>query len=236
MSNDSSSQPLTVSTDDRVKLIKIDDGKANALTHSIIEAISAEIDSSAADDNVGAVVIAGRDGKFSGGFDLSVIQSGDISKIMGLVNAGGELCAKIYGSGVPVIAACTGHAVAAGALMLMSCDIRIGADIPAKIGLNETAIGLAVPRWALALADARLNKNRLQQAAATAMLYDSAAAAEIGYLDRVVPADEVLDTALAEATRCASLDKRSYSITVARMRETTLAAMAEDYNDPTTTV
>ncbi len=69
-----------------------------------------------------------------------------------------------------MVAACTGHAVAAGALMVLACDLRIGVDGPVKIGLNEVAIALTLPPWALALD--RLSRRHLQTSVALALLHE----------------------------------------------------------------
>ena len=138
-------------------MLHLDDGKANALSVELISAISAAVSAAEADPDQRAVVIHGRDGRFSGGFDLGVMLGGDVAAIVSLVADGGELVRMLYGAGVPVVAACTGSAVAGGALMLLGCDVRVGADVPAKIGLNEVAIKMVLPDWALTIARERLS-------------------------------------------------------------------------------
>ena len=108
-----------------------------------------------------------------------------------LVGAGGRLLMRIYGHPQPVVLGVTGHALAAGALLTLSCDTRIGGDGPAKIGLNETAIGMGLPHFAVELAEARLASAHLLRAAVQAEIYDAPGAVEAGYLDRVVPAADV---------------------------------------------
>ena len=122
------------------------------------------------DASVTAVVLHGRPGKFSAGFDLSVMTGGDIPAMASLVSDGGALVRTLYGSSIPVVAACTGHALAAGALVLLGCDVRIGADVECKIGLNEVAIGMVLPDWAFTIAVDRLSKRHLQRAVATARI------------------------------------------------------------------
>ena len=120
--------PVTVERRGKVLLITIDDGKVNALATQLSRRLQVEIDRAVADTEVGVVVIAGRQGRFSGGFDLNVFKSAEADAIREMVAAGGALVRHIYGSGIPVVAACTGHAVAAGALMLLGCDRRVGPD------------------------------------------------------------------------------------------------------------
>lgn len=212
---------------DGVLICHLDDGKANALSSAMIEAITAAIDEAEAADEVHAVVLHGREGKFSAGFDLSVMLGDDVAAIATLVADGGELVRKIYASGVPVVAACTGHALAAGALILLACDLRIGSDRPCKIGLNEVAIGMTLPDWALTLAGERLSTRHLQRAIPTARITDGAGAVDVGYLDEVVADADVLDAAVAQAAEFAGLSSKAYAVTVHKMRGDAVSKMAE---------
>ncbi len=213
---------------DQVLVIHLDDGKANAISTEIIAAIHAALDEAERDDAIRAVVLHGRAGRFSGGFDLGVMLGGDFAAIVNLVSDGGELVSRLYGCSVPVIAASTGHAVAAGALVLLGCDLRIGADIECKIGLNEVAIGMVLPGWAFTLADIRLSRRHLQLAVVNAQLSNGRQAVDAGFLDQVVPEADVLATAIAAASAMAvSLQPGAYAATIKAFRGSTLARMAE---------
>ena len=220
------SEHVSVERRDSVLVVHLDDGKANALSSSMIGAIGAALDQAEADDSIGAVVLHGREGKFCAGFDLSVMRGGDISAMANLVCDGGELVSRLYGSSIPVVAACTGHALAAGALLLLGCDVRIGADVDCKIGLNEVAIGMVLPDWAFNIAIERLSRRHLQLAVATARITDARGAVDVGYLDEVAPVDEVLETAVARAAELAALNGRAYAGTVRALRGELLAEMA----------
>lgn len=219
---------VTTERRDGVLICHLDDGKANALSSAMIVAITAAIDEAEAADDVHAVVLHGREGKFSAGFDLSVMLADDVSAIVALVADGGELVRKIYSCGVPVVAACTGHALAAGALILLGCDVRIGSDRPCKIGLNEVAIGMTLPDWALTLAAERLSKRHLQRAIPTARITDAAGAVDAGYLDEVVADADVLDAAVAQAVEFAGLSAKAYAVTILKMRGATVAKMSDE--------
>ena len=217
---------LNLERNGQVLVATLDDGKANALSHALIEALRRAVAEAETDPEVRTLLIVGRPGRFSAGFDLSVIQSGNPNAVANLIADGGDLVRTVYSAGVPVVAACTGHALAAGALLLLACDRRIGADAEVKIGLNEVAIGLALPRWAVSIAAARLSPTHLQASVATAQVYDGQGAVRAGYLDRVVDPDRVVDEALAEATNLAStLDLASYALTIKALRRQTLEQM-----------
>jgi enoyl-CoA hydratase len=218
---------LTIDRRDRVMILHLDDGKANALTFELISAVKRAVLDAADDEAIAAVVLHGREGRFSAGFDLGVMTGNDLDAIIALVADGGDLVRTIYGAGVPVVAACTGHALAAGALLLLACDVRVGADVEAKVGLNEVAIKMVLPDWAFTIAADRLSRRHLQRAVANARLTTPRAAIDVGFVDEVVPAGDVLARAVEVATELAtSLDPSAYRRTIARLRGDVLETMA----------
>lgn len=210
---------LQVTVDDGVAILHLDDGKANAISFAVIEAVHAGLDRALAD--AGAVVVTGRPGRFSAGFDLSVMSAGD-KPMQDLVLAGAEMLLRIYGHPQPTVAACTGHALAGGALMLLSCDTRIGADIDCKIGLNEVSIGMPLPVFAMELARDRLAPSHLVAATLQGRIYDAPGAVDAGYLDQVVDADQVVAEAVTEARRLATMRTGAIAATKGRLRSATL--------------
>ncbi|MGH9111807.1 MAG: crotonase/enoyl-CoA hydratase family protein [Acidimicrobiales bacterium] len=224
-----SSSVLTTTIDDGVAVLGFDDGKANVLSHAAVDAFGEALDRAAAEAR--AVCIVGREGKLSAGFDLSVMTAGP-DAARELVTKGGELLMRLYLHPQPVVVAVTGHALAAGALLLLACDVRIGADMPAKIGLNETAIGMSLPRFAIELAHDRLAPTALTRATLAAEIYDPRGAVDAGYLDRVVPLEAVAGEAIAEARRLGAYRTGAYAQTKEALRRPTadrvLAGAAAD--------
>lgn len=210
-----SDETVSYRIEDAVALISLDDGKANALSPSVIEALHGALDQ--AEKDASAVVIAGRPGRFSGGFDLSIMTR-DADSARDLVITGAQLLLRVYTFSLPVVVACTGHAVAAGALMLLSADRRVGAAGQFKIGLNEVGIGMRLPIFALELARDRLAKEALVEATMEARLYTPDEAVEAGYLDRVVDGEDLLSCALEEAGRLASLSGPAYGLSKKLLR------------------
>jgi enoyl-CoA hydratase len=216
---------LTTTQHEAVRLITLDDAKANALGPETIAEFVDAITEAESDAATLALVVAGRPGIFSGGFDLEVMRSGDRSAVVSLVCDGGELVRRVFGSSLPVVAACTGHAVAAGALVLLGCDVRIGADGPFSIGLNEVSIGMVLPDWAHSIARERLTRPSYQRAVYNARLTDPATAAAAGFLDEVVDPADVIDRALSEAAALATLDTAAYRGSIERFRAPVLETM-----------
>jgi enoyl-CoA hydratase len=197
----------------------MDDGKANALSRSMIDAVTAAL--ARAEQEASAAVLVGRPERFCAGFDLRVMMSSP-EAAKELLVAGSGMLMKLYGSTIPLVVACTGHALAGGALVVLTGDYRIGAAGAFRIGLNEVSIGLPVPVLAMELARDRLSKRALVQATLLAQIYDPATALDAGYLDEVAAPDQVLDRAKAEAARLGALPRSAFSATKTRLRGKTI--------------
>ena len=210
---------LQVTIDDEVAVLRLDDGKANAMSHEVIDQFHVGLDRAVADAR--SVAITGRPGRFSAGFDLAVMQSGD-KPMQDLVLAGADLFLRIYAHPQPVVAACTGHALAGGALLLLSADTRLGIRGEFKIGLNEVGIGMPLPAFAVELARDRLYTSELTAATVQGRIYDPAGAVDAGYLDRLVDSDDPTEEAVAEARRLGELRSGAVAATKSRLRAATI--------------
>ena len=210
---------LAYTLEDKIATVVMDDGKANALSKPMIEALLAAL--TRAESEAGAIVLAGRADRFCAGFDLRVMMSGpDAAKE--LLAAGSELLLRLYGATIPLVIACTGHAMAGGALVVLTGDHRVGANGAFKIGLNEVSIGLPVPVLAMEFARDRLLPNEVHRATLLAQIYDPESAVRAGYLDAVVSGDALLATARTEAARLAGLAKSAFRATNKRLRGRTI--------------
>lgn len=218
--------------ENNVAVVTMDDGKANALSVAMIEGVLEALHR--AETEAGAMVLAGRTDKFCAGFDLRVMMSGP-ENAKALLAKGSELLLGLYGAQLPLVIAATGHALAGGALVLLTGDHRVAGLGDYKIGLNEVAIGLPVPLLAMEFARDRLHPTALAHATLGARIYNPQDAFAAGYVDEVVAADQVVARATAEATRLAGLSKTAYRATKKRLRGRSLAfireAMADDLKD-----
>ncbi|MBX3491924.1 MAG: crotonase/enoyl-CoA hydratase family protein [Parvibaculum sp.] len=213
-------QMLNFSVKNDVAMLAMDDGKANALGHAMIAALSEALDR--AQNEAKAVLISGREKRFCAGFDLEVMASGP-ENVRKLVGAGAELLLRIYEHPLPVVIACTGHALAAGGLLLLAGDVRIGAEGEFRIGLPEVAIGMTMPVFGIELARDRLARNRFTEAVTQARIYNPAEAAAVGYLDEAVPPAALIETATARATALAALAQPAFANTKRKERAATIA-------------
>jgi len=220
---------LTYALDGSTAVVTMDDGKANALSNEMIDQLLAAL--TRAEGEAKAMVLAGRPEKFCAGFDLKVMMSGP-ANATALLTKGSELLLRLYAAKVPLVIACTGHALAGGALVVLTGDLRIAAAGAFKIGLNEVQIGLPVPVLAMELARDRLVKPELDRATLMATIYGPEDAELAGYVDAVVAPGELLATAKAEAARLAAFSQQAFRATKQRLRGQTLKyireTMAED--------
>ncbi len=222
------SDAVVRSIDDGVMVLRIDDGKANVVSFELVEAVTAALDAAAADDEVRAIAILGRDGTFSGGFDLGVMRSGDAEAMSRLVADGGELIRAMFAAPVPIVIGANGHALAAGALLLLAADVRIGADGPFRVGLPEVAIGMGLPRWAHRICEARLSRRHGLRAVSTGRITDPSTAVDVGFLDEVVASEDVEARTLEVAAElAATVHPGAYRSIVRLGRGEVLDAMAE---------
>lgn len=204
---------------DRVAVVRIDDGKVNALSPALVEELLALLPR--ARDEAEALLLLGRPGHFSAGFDLKVMLAG-AEPAANLLRRGGELFISLYEHPQPVVAAVTGHAVAGGVLLAASCDLRIGVEGPFKIGLNEISKGMPVPLLAHSLASDRLDPRRLTESVLGARMYDPAEAVSVGWLDQLAAPGDIEAQALELAGALARLPTAPYARTKASMRRQTI--------------
>lgn len=209
---------------DRTAVITMDDGKANALSHAMIDALQEALER--AEREASAVILTGRPGRLSGGFDLPTMMASPASA-RALVGAGAELMLRIYLSPRPVVVACTGHALAAGAIMLLVGDTRLGAAGDYKIGLNEVAIGLTLPIFATELARDRLSKRHFSAAVTQARIFDPEGAHDAGFVDQVVAADALQAAAAARAVALGALPDPAFRNTKRNERSATVKLIRE---------
>ena len=216
---------VTYETRDNVAWARIDHGKANALSFEVLAGLDAALTRAEQDDAIGALVVTGKPGFLTGGFDLTVMQGGDAADIVRLVSDGGALFTRVFASPLPVVVAAPGHAVAAGALLLLSADERIGVDGKFRIGLIETQIGMFLLKQAIELAEERLSRRHFQVATVGARMYGPAEARDAGYLDAVVGPDALEDAAQEAAVAWAALPAAAYAMQVKVIRGARVAAL-----------
>lgn len=211
---------ISLEISDDIAVITLDDGRANAIDPPWLNEFLETFEQ--AEQGAKAIVIAGREGVFSGGFNLKWMPTASAEEIGGLLDSAGELVCRVYGSPRPVVAACTGHAIAMGLFLLLCCDTRIGAAGEFKFGANETLNGMNLPVFAQEMCKARLDPSKLTLLVTQSYMYGPDEAVGFGALDRVVEPDAVLETARSIAGQLAQLPGGAYHFNKLAIRQGTI--------------
>ncbi len=201
----------TLTTEGDVSIITLNDGKANVFSPEMSSTVSNLLDQVPGDK--GSLVITGRPGIFSAGFDLKIISSGDADAVAAMVKAGFTLLARIYNFPRPVIAACSGHGVALGAFLLCCADYRLGAKGQFIVQANETRNNMSIPTPILEISKSRISKTHWYRAILNAEAYPVEKAIEPGYLDEVTEPDNLMIRAMEVANDLATLGHPHYKLT-----------------------
>ena len=208
--------------DDGVATLTLDNGKVNAISPEVIEAFHACLDQAQADAAV--VIITGQPGILSGGYDLKVMKSGPQDAI-DLVAAGSSLARRMLAHPFPIVVACSGHAVAKGAFILLSADYRVGVDGPFKIGLNEVQIGMTMHHVGIELARDRLRKSYFNRSVINAEMFSPADAIQAGFLDAVVAPEDLMNAARQVAEQLKGLNMTAHANTKLKVRKALLETL-----------
>ncbi|MFJ4066581.1 crotonase/enoyl-CoA hydratase family protein [Pseudomonas sp. NPDC089996] len=218
------SELITYHAEDGIATLTLNNGKVNAISPDVIEAFNAALDRATQERAV--VIITGQPGILSGGYDLKVMTSGP-TQAVALVTAGSTLARRLLSHPFPVIVACPGHAVAKGAFLLLSADYRIGVEGPYKIGLNEVQIGMTMHHAGIELARDRLRRSAFHRSVINAEMFEPKEALDAGFLDKLVPAEQLLEVAQGVARELKKLNMLAHKNTKLKVRKALLDTLDE---------
>lgn len=215
---------VTYEIRDNVAIVRLDDGKANALSYALMDELEGALDR--AEKEAAAVLLVGRPGRFSAGFDLAEMMA-SVDRARALVSRGAQILMRLYALPMPLVIACTGHALAGGALMLLTGDVRVAVRGPFRIGLNEVQIGMPVPVLAMELARDRLNPMHLMASTLFATVVDPEKALVAGWIDDLAEPDALVEAAFGHAKKLTALPRDAYAKTKMALRERTIRYVKE---------
>ena len=204
-------QLATLTTEGDVSIITLDDGKANVFSSSMSLTINTLLDE--VPNDKGALLITGRQGLLSGGFDLKTMTGGEAKDIIEMTVNGFKLLARIYGFSRPVVVASSGHAIALGAFLLCCADYRVGAKGKYLVQANEHRNNMSIPTPILEISKSRISKRHWHRAILNAEAYPIDQSVEAGYLDEVVDEEDLMKRAMEVATDLATLGHPHYQMT-----------------------
>ena len=205
-----------------IATLTLNNGKVNAFSPQLIDDFNAALDRAEQDKAI--VIVTGQPGILSGGYDLKVMTSSPQNAI-DLVAKGSTLARRMLAHPYPIIVACPGHAVAKGAFVLLSADYRIGVEGPFTIGLNEVQIGMTMHHAGIELARDRLRKSAFSRSVINGELFNPQDAVDAGFLDKVVPAEQLLASALAVAQQMKKINMTAHKNTKLKVRKALLETL-----------
>ena len=201
----------TLSKDSDISIIKLDDGKANAFSYDMLFQLN-ELLAKVPRDS-GALVITGREGLFSGGFDLKTFATGDMEKITKMVQLGYRLLLELFSFDRPIVAAVSGHSIALGLFVTCSADYRIAIDGKYVCQANEVRNNMDIPTQIMEILKARVNKKYFYPAVYHSDAYSVQESIEVGFIDEVVSEDQFMERAMEKAKELATLPHPFYANT-----------------------
>jgi len=213
---------ISYQLEDGIATLTLDNGKVNAISPDVIASCNAALDRAEQDRAV--VIVTGKPGILSGGYDLKVMTSSPQNAVA-LVTAGSTLARRMLAHPFPIVVACPGHAIAKGAFILLSADYRIGIEGPYNIGLNEVQIGMTMHHAGIELARDRLRKSAFHRSVINGEIFDPAGAVDAGFLDKVVPAELLQASAIAVAQQLKKINMTAHRNTKLKVRKALLEAM-----------
>lgn len=212
---------VSIEIEHGIATVTMDDGKVNALSAAMLGAIDEALNT--AEDAQAVVVLKGREGIFSAGFDMKTFTKGPAASVE-MIRAGAEMILRFMRFPYPLLTACAGHAYPMGAFLMLAADARIGVTGPWKIGLNEVAIAMTLPQFGVETARHRLTPQAFSRAN-TGTLFTPEDAARGGYFDVLVDPSELDAAVEAEAARLRALDMPSFKATKAKINAHAIEAI-----------
>lgn len=207
---------------DGIAILTMDDGKVNAMSPAMLDALHAGLDRAEAD---GAVVWLRSTARvFSAGFDLAVFAQGT-EAARAMMHRGATLAERILGFPFPVIASCAGHAYPMGAFLIMSADLRLAGDGDFTVGMNEVTISMTLPQFAIEIARQRLTPAAFNRCLMTGEMLPPAQAMAAGFVDRVVPMADLDAEAEAAARALTAIDMKAHRASKLKARRPALDAL-----------
>jgi enoyl-CoA hydratase len=218
---------VRIEFDDGIAVFTLERPPVNAIDLQLVREADDALMRLEASPDARAVVITGAGSCFSAGLDLKRIPRYDPDEQRQMVQGLNRMLGRLYGIGIPAVAAVNGHAIAGGLVLALACDHRVGAEASAQFGLSEARAGIPFPAVALAVVRAELTPAAARSLMLGARNLAADEALARGILDELQPADRVLPRAREIASGLAAAPSETYARIKRQLRAPVLAQIAE---------
>lgn len=211
----------------QVAVMSIDKPPANTIDLPFLRESQRVLDELGDEKNIGALVITGAGRCFCAGADLKTVPFYDSGQQRETVKAMNSIITHLYDLQVPLVAAVNGHAIAAGFVLILACDYRIGPETGCKMGMTEIRAGIPFPSATMEIVKAELRPDVARRLVLTGNNISSQEALRQGILDELQPADRVLARAIEVAGDLCNIPQQAYARIKRQLREATLDRIGE---------
>lgn len=204
-----------------VAILRIEHGKVNAIDLELLTEVREQMEELAKRPPRG-VVLTGTGGNFSAGLDLVRFLAEGDDYLGQLLSALHEALLGLFTLPRPVIAAVNGHAIAGGFVLACSCDYRIVAEGPAKLGVTELPVGVPFPTGPLEMVRTVVGTRTARDLVYSGRLFSGAEGRELGFTNELTAPDALLDRAIEVASRWGASPASAFELTKRQLQEPTL--------------
>jgi enoyl-CoA hydratase/carnithine racemase len=207
----------------------------NALSSGLLNELHVALDAIAADETVRVVVLTGAGAAFCAGHDLKEMKGlPEQTEVAALFASCSDMMQKLIALPQPVIAAVNGLATAAGCQLVAQCDLAVAAD-NARFAASGINLGLFCSTPAVAVSR-NLSRKRAAEMLFTGEFIDAETALDWGLVNRVCPADRLMETVGALAHTLKSKPRDSLALGKALFYRQLEAGIARAYEDASRTI
>jgi len=213
-----------------IGIISLDRPPVNAINPELVSDLTDALDSFKSNDDVNGVILQGRDGCFSAGLDITHLFPKDRSYIEGFWEDFSSLLLNMFSYPKPLYSSIGGHCPAGGTVMVIMSDYRIMSKGNYFIGLNEVDVGLTVPYGIGMVFQYVVGNRNAEDLLLKAKLISPDKALQVGLVDELCNAENLLDTTLERIAVASNLYSPQQTKTKQILREQTLSIVEQNFD------